>query len=87
MDDHSNFIWSYFLPQKTDQVNAIVQLLKDPRAKGFATKFIRCDNAGENLLLEDWCMDEGFGITFKYTSPHGPQYNGQLERKIATLFS
>ena len=26
-------------------------------------------------------------MTFEYTSLHSPQYNGRLERKIATLFA
>ena len=32
-------------------------------------------------------MEQGWGLTFEYTSPHSPQYNGRLERKIATLYT
>ena len=59
----------------------------DAGTKSHPVKFIRCDNAGENSLLEQNCLSEGLGIEFKYTPPDSPQYNGRLERKIATLFS
>ena len=48
MDDKSDFLWSYFMLRKSDQVDIVIQLLKALKAKGFNTKFIQCDNAGEN---------------------------------------
>ena len=30
---------------------------------------------------------KGFGITFEFTSPHTPQFNGRAERKFATIFN
>ena len=50
---------------------------------------IRCDNAGENKLLEQestgpkWQMP----LTFEYTSRATPQQNSLAERKIDTIAS
>ena len=48
-------------------------------------KYIRCDNAGENRTLERQCIDKGLDITFEYTAPYSPQFNGRVERKFPTL--
>ena len=87
MDDKSDFVWSYFLSKKSDQVQHVINLIKDLTARNHPVRNIRCDNAGENLSLEKMCLSEGLGINFEFTPPHSPQYNGRLERKIATLFS
>ena len=50
-------------------------------------RFIRCDNASGNKKLQEICEKEGFGIQFEYTTPDTPQYNGQIERKFATLYA
>ena len=47
---------------------------------------VRCDNVGENVLLEKECIDIKMKIKFEYTSPRTPQQNGQIERKFATLY-
>ncbi len=49
-------------------------------------KYIRCDNAGENVALEMACKQEGLGIKFEYTAPGTPQQNGRVERKFATMY-
>ena len=86
MDDKSDFVWSYFLKKKNAQVDVLVKLIKTLKSKHFNVKYIRCDNAGENKSFEVACQDLGWDITFEYTPPHSPQYNGRVERKIATLF-
>ena len=60
--------------------------MKHLRTKGKETKFIRCDNAGENLATERLCRKEGLGIEFEYTAPNSPQQNGRVERRFATLY-
>jgi len=50
-------------------------------------KYIRCDNAGENQVLERECKELGLGIKFEYTSPDTPQQNGVVERAFGTLWS
>jgi hypothetical protein len=50
-------------------------------------KYIRCDNAGENLTLqEELQADEHINVQFEFTAPHTPQKNGKVERKFATLW-
>ena len=48
-------------------------------------KRVRCDNAGENLIVEKQCINENMKIKFEYTSPGTPQQNGRIEKKFATL--
>ena len=87
LDDATDYVWSYFLKHKDDQVSKVVELIKDLREKGTKVAYIRCDNAGENKSLEKACRQEGMGITFEYTSPNSPQFNGRIERKLATMFN
>ena len=61
----------FFLKKKSDQVDEFINFFKDIKAKhGKIVKYVRLDNAGENLLLEKHCLDEGLGIQFEYTSPN-----------------
>jgi hypothetical protein len=87
MDDCTGVCWSRFLKKKSDQVDLIINLLKDLKSKHNKTvKLIRCDNAGENKSLQKLCEKEGLGIQFEYTAPGTPQLNGRVERKFATLY-
>jgi transposase InsO family protein len=62
-------------------------LIKDFKAKhGKQVKFIRCDTAGENKILEATCKKKGLGIIFEFTAPGTPQQNGMVERAFATLY-
>jgi transposase InsO family protein len=87
MDDCTGVCWSRFLKKKSDQVELLINLLKDLKSKHDKTvKLIRCDNAGENKSLQKLCEQEGLGIQFEYTAPGTPQLNGRVERKFATLY-
>ena len=48
-------------------------------------KIIRCDNAGENKVLERESGKEELGIIFEYTAPGTPQQNGVVERAFVTV--
>jgi hypothetical protein len=88
VDDCTNFCWSIFLKKKSDQVKEIIRLLKKIiSVDKKKVKYIRCDNAGENKSLEKACYDEQLGITFEYTPPNTPQYNGKVERKFQMLYT
>jgi hypothetical protein len=79
--------WSFFLKHKDDQVEELIAHIKELKSKyGKVIKYIHCDNAGENILLEEQCKKEGLGIQFEYTSPNSPQLNCKIERKFASLF-
>ena len=53
---------------------------------GIQPKIIRCDNAGENNVLEAALRKEEFNIEFQYTASGTPQQNGVVERGLATLY-
>ena len=48
-------------------------------------KIIRCDNAGENKVLERESDKKDLGIIFEYTAPGTPQQNGVVERAFVTV--
>ena len=48
-------------------------------------KIIRCDNAGENKVLERESAKNKLGIIFEYTAPGTPQQNGVVERAFGTV--
>ena len=45
-------------------------------------KTIKCDNAGENKVLEIESDKNKLGIIFEYTAPGTPQQNGVVERAL-----
>jgi len=49
-------------------------------------KYIRCDNAGENISLQKALDAEGMNIKFEFTARETPQQNGKVERAFATLY-
>jgi hypothetical protein len=87
LDDCADKAWSFFLKNKDDKVEELIAHFKKLKSKyGKVVKYIRCDNAGEKILLEKWCKKEGLRIQFEYTSPNSPQFNGKIERKFASQF-
>ena len=48
-------------------------------------KIIRCDNAGENQVLERESGKNELGIIFEYTAPGTPQQNGVVEKAFVTV--
>jgi hypothetical protein len=49
-------------------------------------KFIRCDDAGENMTMKNDPEIKSFGIKFEFLGPRTPQRNGMVERKFQTLY-
>jgi hypothetical protein len=45
-----------------------------------------CDDAAENKAFQKLCEKDALAISFEYTGPGSPQYNGVVERKFATLY-
>ena len=63
-----------------------MHLIKHFKKKiGYDVKFLRCDNAGENVKTHELCLKEGLGITFEFTAVNIPQQNGKVKRRFATL--
>ena len=54
VDDATGFKFSYFLKRKSDTAARVVALIKHLKTTlNMQVKFIRCDNAGENLNLRN----------------------------------
>jgi hypothetical protein len=53
VDDATNLTWSFFLKQKSDTAETAYTLLKHLNSHSVNIKYIRCDNAGENVSLEN----------------------------------
>ena len=47
-------------------------------------KYIRCDNAGENLK-HITTLGLEFGFELECTAPHTPKHNGKVERGFAVI--
>ena len=87
MDLHTKMKWSYFLKNKSEIADIVVNFLKHiESSKKLRFVNIRCDNAGENRTLHQTCLDKGLGITFQFTAPYTPQQNGAIERSFATSY-
>ena len=50
---------------------AFIKQLRE--SKNYITKFIQCDNVGENKSFEKEAMKANLGLTFKYTARETPQ--------------
>jgi hypothetical protein len=90
VDDFIDKCWSFFVKHKSQMLEKVVLLIKKLRSDqrysiNHVVKIIRCNDAGENKVLETLCIKEQLGIHFEYTGPGTPQYNGRVERKFATL--
>ena len=88
VDEGSGMCWSLFVKTKSDMPQAVINWLKELRnttLKSGLFNVIRCDNAGENKVLEKLCIECNMGIRFEYTAPQTPQQNGVVERLFPTL--
>ena len=84
LDDFTDMTWSFFIKSKDEQVEPMMDLFRSLNKRGTPVKHIRCDNAGENLLLEQAIKkDPVLNVTMEYTPRDSPQYNGRIERKFA----
>jgi hypothetical protein len=89
MDEYTNFLWSYFMKTKDEQVSIIIKhnkmLQNEPKVK---VKYIRCDNSGENHDIPNYLRERSprMRCKFEITAPDSPQQNSKIERKFATLY-
>ena len=79
--------WSAFLRNKCDLSKHMMMIVKKLNGlNNVNVKYIRCEDAGENKAFEKNSILASLNLTFKYTGPGSPQYNGRVERKFATLY-
>jgi hypothetical protein len=60
-------------------------LLTDLQISGLNIKFIRCDDAGENVCMKSDQDIKSFGVKFEFSGPRAPQRNGKVERNFQTF--
>jgi len=86
VDEATHMKFSLFLKQKSEVKEKFIPFLKELRDMyGRCVHHIRCDNAGENRVLEIACIDKEYGIVFEYTVPGTPEQNGIVERAFVTM--
>jgi hypothetical protein len=82
MDEYTNFLWSYCMKTKDEQVPIIIKhirmLQNEPKVK---VKYIRCDNSGENHDIQNYLREKSpkMRCQFKFTAPDSTQQNGKIE--------
>jgi hypothetical protein len=83
VDDHTRYCWNLFLQRKNGYNDQLDALLYKNAKMGKPCRYLRCDNAGENVtLVKALCVK--YNITLEMTAPHTPQTNGVVERSFVT---
>jgi hypothetical protein len=86
VDDYTDYCWSFVLKNKLDLKVKIKTLLIDLKIANWNVRFIRCDDAGENMTIKNDPESKLFGIKFEFLGPRTPQRNRKIERKLQTLY-
>jgi hypothetical protein len=82
VDDYSDYCWSFVMKNKSDLKTRIKTLLTDLKIANRIMKFIKCDDAEENMTMKNDPEIKSFGIKFEFSGPRTPQINGKVERKF-----
>ena len=51
VDQYSNYSWSFFMKNKSEFGQNVIDLIKNLKAQEYKLKFFRCDNSGENRTV------------------------------------
>ena len=87
VDECTKMMWSFFLKQKSNAASVMIPFLKDLETKhGKKVRYIYCDNADENKVVDEESKNDRLGIKFEYAAPGTPQQNGMVERAFMTLY-
>jgi hypothetical protein len=82
-DDYSRFSWVYFGKMKSQIGKYVKDLVIHLSASDKAVKYLRCDPAGENQSVENFCNARA--ITLEKTATNTPQQNGVVERRLTVM--
>ena len=85
-DEYTKYIWSYFLKERKDVAEQMIEWLNGETARGLKVEIFKCDNASENKTFQKVLREKKYPAKFEYTSSETPQQNGRVERKFATLY-
>ena len=89
VDERTQLKFSEFFETKDGMVTPTLAQLNTWSKAGFNVRYIRCDNAGENKLMQTeangpvWKM----GLAFEFTARDTPQHNHLVERGFYTISS
>ena len=87
VDDATKFKWSMFVQTKNNIGEAVASLIKSNEKLLTKLRFLRMDNAGENLCVGKVLRNAGIkNIQYEYTAPYTPQQNGVAERGFSGLY-
>ena len=86
VDEATKYTKSFFLKKKNEQVKPIIDWTKALEGRHqIQVQIIRCDNSGENKVMERESDKTELGIIFEYTAPWTPQQNEVVERAFVTV--
>ncbi len=71
---------------KIESLGGLNQLRSTSKKNYMNVKFIRCDDAGENMAMKNDQGIKSFGVKFEFSGPRTPQRNGMVERKFQTFY-
>ena len=64
VDDSNNFIWSFFLKEKSDLVDIMSDFINNLKNKyNLHVQYLCCDNAGENVAFKKVGKQKVLGLT------------------------
>lgn len=87
-DEETAFNITCFLPLKSELAMEMCGIIKTLVSQRKNVKYFRCDNAGENFMVQEELVNNGTkNIEVEHTAPRTPQQNGVVERKFATLYN
>ena len=75
VDEMSGMIWSRFEKNKSDLKDEVIPVIKHIQSR-HPISFVRCDNAGENQVLEQAIDPLVIPLTFEYTPRDTPNTMG-----------
>jgi transposase InsO family protein len=85
VDNYSGYCWSFVMKNKSDLKTRIKTLLTDSKIANRIVKFIRCDDAGENMTMKNDPEIKSFGVKFEFSGPRTSQRNEKVEMKFHRL--
>ena len=88
VDEATGMKFSGFIKKKSDFGPYLVETIRKITNKYHPVKYIRCDRAGENEMVEKYIISQDLkNIQMEFTSSGTPQQNGIVERAFATLYN
>eukprot|EP00980_Cylindrotheca_fusiformis_P010432 scaffold2318_cov88-Cylindrotheca_fusiformis.AAC.1 len=88
VDEITQLKMSGFFDTKNGMVEPTCEMLQQLKADGIVVKYVRMDNAGENLKFEQRANSAAWKLAIKpeYTARNTPQQNHLAELGFATLY-